>query len=162
MGNFTSQHTEAAAGARRAGRRPPRFAGEVAGNEYCVKTADLWARRANASPLRGEARRHAGLVGRAAEAVDVVEPVGIVAGELVTHAAFEDVAGEARCEGAAKEGIATALQHMPRLPDARRDDELDLLTLERLAAHEDVAARAIGVEQDQAQRVAGVEVPNLV
>src|SRR5512144_43849 len=93
-----------------------------------------------AMALGGKAMGHAGLVGPAAEAVDLVEAVGIVPGEPIAQAAFEDVTGETRREGAAEEGIAPAREHVPRLPDIRRDDELHVLSLEGLAAHDDIAA----------------------
>jgi hypothetical protein len=41
-----------------------------------------------------------------------------------------------------------------RLPRARRDDELDNLSLRWFAAEDDVSAGAIGLEQNQPQRVA--------
>ena len=66
------------------------------------------------------------------------------------------------CHGADEQRVATTGHHVPGLPAAGRHDELHALAGRGSAAHEHVLAVSVGMQEHKAQRIAAVEVPDLV
>jgi hypothetical protein len=76
--------------------------------------------------------------------------------------ALETAGREARRHRAAEERPAAARRHLAGHPRARRHDVLHPSATENVAAEEHLLLGAVRMEQDEPQRVTGVEVPDLV
>jgi 3-oxoacyl-[acyl-carrier protein] reductase len=101
------------------------------------------------------ARRHA-------QPFDVTRP-GRVRGEQVGDLpSLEARAREAGCHRASEERPAPTGDELASLPDAGGDDDLDALPAGNIRAHDHLVVRPVRAKQDEPERVAAVEVPDLV
>ena len=99
---------------------------------------------------------------RDSQTLDVACSIRMRLEEIRNATAFEAGAGEPGRHRASKQPPTPAGNKLACLPDARRDHVLHLLAGEQVAAQEHLLVRAVWMQEHQADRIAAVEVPDLV
>ena len=108
----------------------------------------------------GKPSRHSSFMPIHAQPPNIGGSSWILRDQIIAYSSFKTLSRKSWCHCATKQRVPTIGEHVPRLPRIGWHNKLHILSFDRVAAHQNLFARAVSVKQDQFERVTAVHMPD--